>query len=51
MSTRKEREKLEAQEQKRLEKEAIQERERLERLKADMKGREYTYDAAGNVIA
>ena len=35
---------------KRLDAEAREERERLERLKADLKGREYTYDARGNII-
>ena len=35
---------------KRLNAEAKEEVERLERLKADLKGREYTYDARGNVI-
>ena len=35
---------------KRLDNEAKEEVLRLERLKADLKGREYTYDARGNVI-
>jgi len=35
---------------KRLETEARDEVERLERLKTDLKGREYTYDARGNII-
>lgn len=35
---------------KRLDAEAREEVERLERLKADLKGRDYTYDARGNVI-
>lgn len=35
---------------KRLAEEAREEAERLERLRAEVKGREYTYDAMGNVI-
>ena len=35
---------------KRLDAEAREEREKLERVKADLKGREYTYDARGNII-